>query len=457
MIPVPPAFANADRRGPALLATIPVVLLLVVLSMLAADHLSAYQKLLATAITVIGTLPMVSYARRPVGRYPMVQLCLLFHGLTYGAVCFSDNLDWLGMPDDVIDSALELALIGVAGLWIGSQLMPTAGAKPAGHRFGEVPLSQTLVWAVAFGLLGLLRNFVPLLNRIPTLPNILTAGLWISIALLMTALLRGEATPRQKAVLAVILVVEGAYRLASGALASLSILFLVLGFIYWRERGRMPVLPVVLAIATLAVFNPVKDTWRRQIWFSGENAGPIARLDQLIDLTQDYYFSGTRMPNDAAERNVNRLANVPTLAWVRAMSPRVIDHWNGYSYRTLLYSLVPRFLYPEKPTATIGNEFGRRYRLLDPYDSVTSYNLPWLVELYVNFGELAMLPGMLFFGILLARLTAAIGSASDLGFAIGLSATHQLFAAESDFSVMWGNVILVMIFFGVGARVVFRK
>ena len=62
--------------------------------------------------------------------------------------------------------------------------------------------------------------------------------------------------------------------------------------------------------------------------------------------------------------------------------------------------LIPRLLYPEKPAYLPGNVLGHRYDLVQPYDYITSINMPQLVEFYINFGPLALALGGILIGML---------------------------------------------------------
>ena len=57
---------------------------------------------------------------------------------------------------------------------------------------------------------------------------------------------------------------------------------------------------------------------------------------------------------------------------------------------------MPRIFWENKPSDTLGNEFGVRYKVLFDYNTTTSWNMPVLNEFYVNFGIIGIVLGMFF-------------------------------------------------------------
>jgi hypothetical protein len=113
----------------------------------------------------------------------------------------------------------------------------------------------------------------------------------------------------------------------------------------------------------------------------------------------------------------------------------------------LFASALPRFLWPEKPVAGFGNEFGRRYLFLHPRNFDTTINVPWLTEFYMNFGAVGVIAGMALVGagfrFLIQKLSNPPGSPAE--YVLGLSLVFQLFYAESNLALMWGGLLLTFI------------
>ena len=144
---------------------------------------------------------------------------------------------------------------------------------------------------------------------------------------------------------------------------------------------------------------------------------------------------------------VMRTSHIWVFHVVDTTSPEPIPYWNGATYRPVLTSFIPRVLYPSKPEELFGLEFGRRYGFLEPDQTGTSVNLPWLTELLANFGALGVVLGMPLYGLLLAFLDRVFNARdmSDPAFLIGLTLIFPLVYPESNFSVMTGSMILLFL------------
>jgi hypothetical protein len=138
---------------------------------------------------------------------------------------------------------------------------------------------------------------------------------------------------------------------------------------------------------------------------------------------------------------------ISTMVAVQTTTPTVVPYWQGATYVDLYWSLIPRFLYPDKPGKILGQDFGHRYGLLDKFDKTTSYNLPQLVEFYANFGIWGVAIGMLLLGVA-QRVLYHILTAPDADASIPLLATIILAHCcniESDLSAVYGGLFLNII------------
>ncbi|HWP91118.1 MAG TPA: O-antigen polysaccharide polymerase Wzy [Thermodesulfobacteriota bacterium] len=67
-------------------------------------------------------------------------------------------------------------------------------------------------------------------------------------------------------------------------------------------------------------------------------------------------------------------------------TPSVSDFKFGSTYILFFPSLIPRVLWPGKPSVSFANEFGRDYGFLHPLDESTSVGMTWIGEMFINFG-----------------------------------------------------------------------
>ena len=179
---------------------------------------------------------------------------------------------------------------------------------------------------------------------------------------------------------------------------------------------------------------------------------------RLFFLAAENYYGDDTIITKALDdtTTINRLANISTFGYVIQKTPEQVPYWMGGSYETLWVSFIPRLFWPEKPTSTIGQEFGHRYALLDAADESTSVNLPWLPEFYANFGLFGVLVGMFAIGamfrFLVQRFTAP--RARRIDHVLGITITFTLFYAESNLALMVGGVFLNYLAFSILLRLV---
>ena len=142
-----------------------------------------------------------------------------------------------------------------------------------------------------------------------------------------------------------------------------------------------------------------------------------------------------------------------SLIIVTNKSPEPIPYWNGYSYKILSTKIIPRVFWKDKPSDTLGNEFGHRYGVLtsadgEPVDKYTSWNMPVLNEFYVNYGTKGVIFGMLIIGILFGIITRffSFSNKSNIESTIAIYIFIPLFFLESHLSLLLGSVIQSYIF-----------
>jgi hypothetical protein len=171
------------------------------------------------------------------------------------------------------------------------------------------------------------------------------------------------------------------------------------------------------------------------------DGGFLKKAETLFLVVDDYRKGDRRGATSATETSARRISHTWLFAHVVKKSPAEIPFWEGETYRPLLTSMIPRAVWPEKPVEITGGLFGKRYGLLEP-TSVTSLNLPWHIETFVNFGSIGVVIGMALIGIFLAvfdKLLNAPGR-TQLEVGISLGVLMPLTFQDSNFSLMVGTL-----------------
>ena len=156
-------------------------------------------------------------------------------------------------------------------------------------------------------------------------------------------------------------------------------------------KRKFPVLPILLFISLFMFFVfPYVGIYRSL----------LLRGDVVYDLGIAYnVYKHSLMNFDITSLNETlfylfgqRMNQISILSLVVDNTPRVWDFKYGYTYLIIFTAFIPRFFWSNKPSiSALGNDFGRDYGILHPSDSTTCVRIPWVIELFLNFGWYSIL------------------------------------------------------------------
>jgi hypothetical protein len=416
---------------------------------------------IATMVYIICCIPTFIYFNRKELNIPYLPFfCFVFFSYFSATVFLNQKIiQGTGLPLNIITQGLYLSLAGIICLIVafyGSRsilesLLPrlTINLEP----------KKTYKLAIRVFIISVILERSLLKEGInSTLLGIrafVTALPLLSIVLLFTIFIRGGLNTKGKIWLWLIMIPSRfLFILSLGGFGPLIYETSSLFYIYFYLRQRMPIFVTAMVIILFFFIWGARDSFRELTWYGGRyaNEGAISKAFIYIQLVYERTFFGSQFAQEyesPGERLSNRTSHLATFIYTIAYTPSVVPYWGGYSYRSLFTSLIPRFLYPDKPKKTIGNEFGQRYRLLNSSDTVTSYNLPMLVEFYINFGTIGVLLGMFLLGLVLRVVYCLVNhpQCGEGGLAVGAVLFTTLLNIESDFSLVFGNVLQYLLLF----------
>ena len=113
-----------------------------------------------------------------------------------------------------------------------------------------------------------------------------------------------------------------------------------------------------------------------------------------------------------------------------------------------MYSFIPRILWNDKPINDFGNAWAVQEGWLGKDDYTTSYNLPWLPQMYLSAGVVGVIVGSFVVGIVLYFLQRYYWTIKPDAwtFAVGYSIMRAMMHLESDFGMAFGiatKIILI--------------
>jgi len=415
------------------------------------ETITQVQACYATLIVMLGAFPsLVSMiSRRETGLLPLMQLHGLFYSIIFGLPVFSSKMNWSRVNSAVITDTLVMTILGLISLYVGyyaSRGLYSRTLRPI-QFLNNVPLERRIWIAWILYGMNMLFQLVPALGSLPSVGQLSTPLGYLSTGILFLLAVDNVVSKKHLVILTVAIVFSLTIKLLSGSLAQAVFLLVFLGILYWAKKRALPWGFIFISCFIAIMLNPIKHNYREytRVVVDSQPQSYLYKASMFYKAAYDHYTSDVYIPSDGIDTVVvDRIGHsITAFADVIAMTPGQVPYWLGGSYQTLWTSFIPRLLWPDKPQATIGNEFGHRYKQVETYDTSTSHNLPWLPEFYANFGVFGVVLGMFAVGVLFRFLVQklSVPISSSIEYVLGVTVTFSLFYAESNFALMVGALL----------------
>jgi hypothetical protein len=417
-------------------------------------------RVLASILWVLCLVPAWHYLQLPERRRPPVPFLPLI-GAVYlfyyplHVVLGQSSVNYLFRLEPAFDydRPVQYALAGWIALLIGYYGGASVRLNSPFRHVRPTDLGSLRAWGKLLVWGGLLFDAV---RQVMPIPVVLRGLLYFTsmFSLLGTALLtilavQKRLSRRERWALYAAIALTALLRAGSGLVSNVVILALTVFMAVWAGGGRLGfrwLLIGALSVAAMIGMRSVAMEYRARSWFAETQlslAGRAALMGQLL---------GSKVAAEGVVATVEdgwsivagRSANLDLLADVVHQTGSTVPFWGGETYLSLVGFAVPRFIWPSKPTKTLGQDFGHRYGYLDSWDTWTSINLPFLVEFYANFGEIGVLIGMAIVGLSYRLLDNDLNRAGQpLQVTIcSLVLLVPLLNIESDFSLVFGGLFM---------------
>ena len=467
MVVTPPAGAFGSAHRVAFISGL--ALMLLALNLYAPAHPLWSERILGSAAIIVAAIPTWLWLAGSDRNVPFMPFLGLIFSVYFTVPLFlvnAYNTYWssAGVDHELVADALGVILIGLCCAMLGyygpqgdllERLVPRA--RMNWSRLGFVKLSGIAFAIAGFAILTFAHASAAaqgLQELIVLAANLCVIGMCILYALQLVGRLDRLTTIFLWCGLVPLRLWLG---LGSGLASQGLLIVLTLMMVYATIRHRMPWTAILLGALAFMVIRPVESEYRMATWEGGyfQGASEFQKgtlLSGLVIRNAKRIFLGETGAYDLTMDLASRRLGVDliTLADVIHDTGRTVPYWSGGSYRPLLYKFVPRFIYPDKPIEDSGQTFGHRYGLLNPANYDTSYNLPQLTELYINFGLAGVMLGMFLFGLLYRSMRAVLVH-PEMGFGALIAAIYlsiEMLAVESATSMMIGELIWGFIYLG---------
>ncbi len=354
-----------------------------------------------------------------------------------------------------LTQALIMALAGVGCLWLGMRarlgklLVPRitpqlvlTGTRLSYLRAVLVGSSLLSIFEPSLYLAGdggrqivaLSLSFIPLL----------------AFAILLRRYMRGESAELDKLLLVGFLITRFLVGLSSGWLGAAGSIMVIGAVIFIAERRRLPVMAVVLVVLFTLFFQVGKEEFRAVYWTQRVQATQLDRVSFWINASLEKWSEALSDPKgERIDRlfadSVSRVSLLTQTANVIEQTPEVVPYQNGRLYSYLLVSIVPRFIWPDKPSVNEANQFYQvAYGVTAEEDlGKVSISVGVLTESYINFGWYGVIGVMFILGIFFDFFQRTFLSPSSglLMSSLGIALLPQLLSVEAQMPQYLGGIV----------------
>ena len=460
-----PASATASiRPQPASLTGLRLITIGIALVPVAAlglpSDIPQEARVLASILWVLCLVPAWHYLQLPERRRPPVPFLpligavyLFYYPLHVALGQSSVNYLFRLEPAFDYDRPVQYALAGWVALLIGYYAGASLRLNSPFRHVRPMDLSTLRTWGKLLVWGGL---FFDAVRQVVPIPVVLRGILYftsmlslLGIALLTILAVQKRLGRRERWALYTAIMLTALLRAGSGLVSNVVILALTIFLAIWAGGGRLGVrwlLIAALSVAAMIGMRSVAMEYRARSWFAETQLSLTGRAMLMGSLLVSKVEAQGPVATveDGWTIVAGRSANLDLLADVVRQTGTTVPFWGGETYLSLVGFAVPRFIWPSKPTKTLGQDFGHRYGYLDSWDTWTSINLPFLVEFYANFGEIGVLIGMAVVGVLYRLLDNDLNRAGQpLQVTIcSLVLLVPLLNIESDFSLVFGGLFM---------------
>lgn len=408
------------------------------------------------------------YAGGSIGA-PMFELVCIAYALQFGNPLYLQPNGILihnaviPLPWDGVLRALIYSTAGVSAMIAGYYAIRRSLAGRSIPRV-DLPMqaagrNQYILGAAFLGSLTMLLQAVsglPVSGGLEAILRLLASQFNIAIILLAYQVYTAPAERREMRVpLYILLGVAVLLGLVNGLLENALIPLILIFVIQWHVTRRLPWRFLIIGVLLFAVLNPVKAEYRSKTWFDpNASTGITDRLAIWYDLSSQMLqdiSEGNALEGAATvfRQSMSRFDLLHKFTYVQELTPSVVPYYGGSTYDYFLYAWIPRFVWPDKPSASEANntvdvDYGFLY---DFQTSTANIGIGHLPEAYANFGVPGIIVIMLLEGVLFGVLGQVLnGPQSEGGRAIYLSImVYFLNGIGSSTVIIFGSLVQIAV------------
>jgi len=433
---------------------------LVGLSTISSQNVTPVEFVYAGVLLAISIQAYISWSWKRSTRIPIWALVCAAHFIFYGMAIFgalrkspSAFDHGSDLPDSVLTTAMLVGIAGLLSVGVGRMAtMHILGSKTFGLSVLEMG-ARTPARIQTLLLLGIVANLfgVPFFGTVVwNISTIAFSSLPLAAFLWLVLVRRFRRLSQLDFFLAFVFL---ATRVISGARfnASLGTIvgpFLLMGVADVSLKRKLPWPMITVAACLIFFLQPGKTTLRHEMTRGEVGVGmtdAIVRWGQVSISGWDDVLEGRVPLDEQLSATSSRASLLAMTGLILEKTPETVPYQLGTSYPLLIKNLIPRVLWPDKPSVNVANQFFQvEYGLTDRQDLMSvSIACGFEAEGYMNFGWVGILGIGLLVGSVLAIYELAFFSRGSTltAIAVGLALLPGFLTIESQLVQYLGGIL----------------
>ena len=310
------------------------------------------------------------------------------------------------LPSDTMTAAISMALAGVAAIWLG--MKANLGHRLVPKRLPDININirclHYLRFLLIFGcLIGLYEPFVYLAGAEARQIMIVLQSIipMTAFAIMFRLYLRGHAKPIDKFILVVFVMMRVIVGMYSGWIGMTAAFVITSAAVYISERRKVPYLVLGALVIFVLFFQAGKEDYRQYYWAKGVEASKAERItgwmnESLLRWEEALTDTTGQTSRDLANISLSRVSLLTQTANVIELTPSMVPYQYGSLYSYFGVTLIPRFVWPDKPSINEANTFYQSAYGIAYENNQTEVSIAvgTLAEGYINFGWLGVVAVM---------------------------------------------------------------
>jgi O-antigen polysaccharide polymerase Wzy len=333
----------------------------------------------------------------------------LFWGDRYSVSVFKQGQ---AVSEEAITIAMVMAVLGVVCFWAGMKV--AIGKRFVPRSVPDIP-SNPLHWdwlrilLIGCAVASLFEEWFYAVSSdsvIQFLVTFLTLVPMVCYAILLRAFLRGKSTFIDNVLIIAFLVLRAITGLASGWLGAFAFVMITTAVVFIYERKRFPLLLFAVIVVYFMFFQVGKFRIRERFGTNDIHESKVEHVNAWVNESAKIWKEALTDPKGEAMQqaiymSLSRTSLLTQTANIVELTPTVVPYQYGQTYSYLFVALIPRFVWPDKPSANDANRFYQTAYGITDEDSLSSGSFASgsMAEAYINFGWPGIMVLMFLIGV----------------------------------------------------------